>query len=367
MSKTVNVSDGASYAPQSISKPVVKPGEFCFAVAYMDHGHIFGQTNGLLEAGGTLLAAYEPSAEKRADFVARYGEMEFADEFSQLLDDPRIQLIASAAIPNRRSDIGLQVMAAGKDYFTDKSPFTTPAQLEAVREACQTSGQKYWVYYAERLHNEAAWHAGELIKDGAIGKVLHVTNLAPHRLSKASRPDWFFDKQQYGGIITDIGSHQAEQFLAYSGCTSAKVTHARVANLNNPDRPGLEDFGEFTLVGDSGAAFYSRVDWFTPEGSPVWGDGRSFIIGSKGTLEVRKYCDAGRNAPASLIIKTDNNSSEIIDCSNQSAYPFFGQLILDCLNRTEQAMSQTHIFLAAELSMQAQALAEQLAREENNT
>ena len=258
-------------------------------------------------------------------------------------------------------------MAAGKDYFTDKSPFTTLAQLEAVREACQTSGQKYWVYYAERLHNEAAWHAGELIKDGAIGKVLHVTNLAPHRLSKASRPDWFFDKQQYGGIITDIGSHQAEQFLAYSGCTSAKVTHARVANLNNPDRPDLEDFGEFTIVGDSGAAFYSRVDWFTPEGSPVWGDGRSFIIGSKGTLEVRKYCDAGRNAPASLIIKTDNNSSEIIDCSNQIAYPFFGQLILDCLNRTEQAMSQTHVFLAAELSMQAQALAEQLAREENNT
>lgn len=358
MTKPINVSDGASYAPESISKPVVNSGEFCFAVAYMDHGHIFGQTNGLLEAGGTLVAAYEPSAEKRAEFVARYGEVQFVEEFSELLDDSRIQLIVSAAIPNQRSDIGLQVMAAGKDYFTDKSPFTTLAQLAAVREACRLSGQKYWVYYAERLHNEAAWHAGVLINDGAIGKVLHVTNLAPHRLSKQSRPDWFFDKQQYGGILTDIGSHQAEQFLAYSGCNSAEVVHARVANLNNADTPGLEDFGEFNIVGDSGAAFYSRVDWFTPEGSPVWGDGRSFIVGTQGSLEIRKYCDAGRTAPASLVIKTDSSSSEIIDCNNRVGYPFFGQLILDSLHRTEKAMTQAHILLAAELSLKAQELAQ---------
>ena len=363
MTGTVNLSDGATYAPESISKPVVKDGEFCFAVAYMDHGHIFGQTNGLLEAGGTLVAAFEPSAEKRAEFVSRYGDIPFVDEFSELLDDSRIQLIASAAIPNRRSDIGLQVMAAGKDYFTDKSPFTTLAQLEAVRAACGESGQKYWVYYAERLHNEAAWHAGELIKQGAIGQVLHVTNLAPHRLSKASRPAWFFDKQQYGGILTDIGSHQAEQFLAYSGCRAARVSHARVANLNNPDTPGLEDFGEFNLVAESGAAFYSRVDWFTPEGSPVWGDGRSFIVGTEGSLEIRKYCDAGRTSPASLIIKTDQSSSEIIDCDNRIGYPFFGQLILDSLNRTENAMTQTHILLAAELSLRAQEFAERAALE----
>jgi predicted dehydrogenase len=364
MTETINVSDGASYAPKSSSKPVVEDSEFCFAVAYMDHGHIFGQTNGLLEAGGTLVAAFEPSEKRRAEFASRYADVPFVNDFSELLGDPRIKLIVSAAIPNRRSEIGLQVMAAGKDYFTDKSPFTTLAQLEAVREACQQSGQKYWVYYAERLHNEAAWHAGELIKDGAIGDVLHVTNLAPHRLAKESRPDWFFDKEQYGGIITDIGSHQAEQFLAYSGCETARVTHARVANLNNPDKPGLEDFGEFNLVAESGAAFYSRVDWFTPEGSPVWGDGRSFIVGSKGSLEVRKYCDAGRTAPASLIVLTDDQRNEVIDCSNRVGFPFFGQLILDSLNRTEAAMTQAHIFKAAELSLKAQDLAEQLALKE---
>ena len=96
--------------------------------------------------------------------------------------------------------------------------------------------QKYAVYYAERLHNEAAWHAGELIKSGAIGRVLQVINLAPHRLAKTTRPDWFFDKQAYGGILTDIGSHQVEQFLTYSGATDADINFARACNLNNSDK-----------------------------------------------------------------------------------------------------------------------------------
>ena len=37
-----------------------------------------------------------------------------------------------------------------------------------------------------------------------------------------------------------------------------------------------------------------------------------------------------------------------------TGYPFFGQLILDCLNRTENAMTQEHAFKAAELCLTAQ-------------
>ena len=197
-----------------------------------------------------------------------------------------------------------------------------------------------------------------MIARGEIGRVLQVVCLAPHRLAKATRPDWFFDKEAYGGIITDIGSHQVEQFLTYAGCKDAEVNFARVENFNNADRPGLEDFGEYSLLGDNGASFYSRVDWFTPEGMPVWGDGRTFIMGTEGTLEVRKYLDLGRQAPASLVLKVDGREVRSIDCADQVGYPFFGQLILDSLNGTEEAMSQAHIFKAAELSMVAQSVAD---------
>ncbi len=353
-----NIKDGASYAPSADIEPVVGPGEFSFAAAYLDHGHILGQCNGLCDAGAELTKVYEPNPERLQWFLEKFPQVQAVSSFQEILDDSSIKLVASAAIPNQRAEIGMQVLKAGKDYFTDKSPFTTLQQLNAVKDVVAETGQKYLVYYAERLHNDAAWIAGELIANGAIGRVLQVINLAPHRLAASTRPDWFFQKACYGGILTDIGSHQVEQFLTYAGCADASINFARVENFNNPDYPELEDFGEISLTGDNGASFYSRVDWYTPEGLPTWGDGRTFIVGTGGTLELRKYVDPARKAPASLLIKVDGEAVEERECLGQSGFPFFGQMILDCLHRTERAMTQAHCFKAAELSMQAQALAE---------
>lgn len=360
--------DGATYAPKTERKAVVAPGEFCFAAAFLDHGHIYGQTNGLLDAGGTLTHVYDPDPDRVAAFQRAFPQAKAVSSFDALLSDPSLHLIAAAAIPDLRAGIGMQVMQAGKDYFTDKAPFTTLAQLETARSVAAESGQRYFVYYAERIHNEAAWHAGELIAQGAVGDVIQVLNLAPHRLAASSRPAWFFEKARYGGIITDIGSHQVEQFLTYAGCRDAEVQFAQVRNCNHPQTPQLEDFGELSLTGvpvtpGSGPApsFYTRLDWHTPDGMPVWGDGRSFILGTQGTLEVRKYTDLARKTPASMILHANGSRVDEIDCQNQIGYPFFGQLILDVLKRTEKAMTQTHIFKAAEISLRAQALADGLA------
>lgn len=371
----MSIGDGANYAPQAKPKPVVAAGEFCFAAAYLDHGHIVGQTKGLLDAGGTLTWVYDPDPKKVEAFCKVFPQAKVAPTFDTLLEDDKLHLITAAAVPDWRAAIGGQVMQAGKDYFTDKSPFTTLTQLEHTRRLVEKTGQRYFVYFAERVHNEAAWHAGELIAQGAVGEVIQVLNLGPHRLSASTRPDWFFEKDHYGGIITDIGSHQVEQFLTYASCTDAQVNFAAVRNQSHPQTPELEDFGEFSLTGvpaavvgagagakgasaKPGSSFYSRIDWYTPDGLPVWGDGRTFILGTKGTLEVRKYLDIGRQAPAALIFLANQSDVEEIDCQDRVGFPFFGQLILDVLNRTEKAMTQTHIFKAAEISMQAQAFAD---------
>ena len=355
----VQISSGADYAPTAETEKVVEPGGFMFASAFLDHGHIHGQTNGLKDAGATLKWVYDPDPEKVAVFLEKNPEAKAAASYEQILDDPEVQLVASAAVPCERAEIGIRCMQAGKDYFTDKSPFTTLDQLVAARKTARETGRKYMVYYSERLHNEAGMQAGDLIAQGAVGRVLQVVNLAPHRLSKSIRPAWFFEKEKYGGIITDIGSHQFEQFLAYSGAKEANINFARVANFNNPDKPGLEDFGEASLTADNGASFYCRMDWFTPDGSASWGDGRTFVVGSGGTLEVRKYMDVARAAPASKIFLVNGTEEREIDCLNDTGFPYFGDLILDCLHRTENAMTQEHAFKAAELSMKAQALADQ--------
>ena len=334
--------------------------EFNFAACYFDHPHIFGQCAGLASAGGTLKYAYDPDPQRLDGFCKLNPGVEKLRSFEEVLAAEDIQLVAAAAVPSERVSLGLRVMRSGKDYFTDKAPATSLEQLESLRRCVEETGQKTFVYYAERLHNDAAWRAGELIEAGAVGRVLQVLNLAPHRLSKSTRPSWFFDKAQTGGILTDLGSHQVEQFLSYAGCENASVHFARVENFGHPDTPGFEDFGECSMTGDNGASFYARVDWYTPDALPTWGDGRSFIVGTEGSLEIRKTVDPSRRSPASLIFLTNAEGEQEIDCLGQTGFPFFERLITDVLERGESAMSQRHAFLAAELSLRAQALADQV-------
>src|SRR5580692_6365043 len=240
-------SDGMNYAPQGKSHPVVSPGEFVFAAAHLDHGHIYGQCNGLLEAGAMLKWVYDPDPKKVETFRAKFPQAQIARALDEILADPAVHLVAAAAVPCDRGALGGRVMAAGKDYFTDKTPFTSLAQLEEAKAAVARTGRKYMVYFSERLHVECAMHAGDLVHNGAIGRVIQVIGLGPHRLNKASRPAWFFEKAKYGGILCDIGSHQFEQFLTFSGATDATVNHAAVGNFANPDKPEFEDFGEAAL------------------------------------------------------------------------------------------------------------------------
>lgn len=338
----------------------MQPGEFVFAAAFLEHGHIYGQCNGLLEAGGTLKWVYDADPAKVAAFVKAYPQAQVARSFDEILGDATVKLVAAAAVPSERGGIGCRVLQAGKDYFTDKTPFTTLAQLEDARRVVAATKQKYAVYYSERLHTEAGMHAGDLVQGGAIGRVVQVLGLGPHRLNKPSRPAWFFDKARYGGILCDIGSHQCEQYLHYSGATDATVTHAAVGNYANVDTPGLEDFGEASFIGDNGTTNYQRVDWFTPNGLRTWGDGRTIILGTKGYIELRKYIDVAHSADGENIILVDDRGEQLINVTGKVGFRYFGELILDCLNRTEKAMTQAHTFRAAELCLKAQAAAKVL-------
>ena len=349
--------DGMNYAPSGKPAPVVATGAFPFAVAHLDHGHIYGQTNGLLEAGGDLKWVYDPDPAKVAVFLEKYPGVGVARSLDEILDDPAVKLVAAAAIPCDRGPIGCRVMEAGKDYFTDKAPFTSLDQLAQARETVARTGRKYMVYYSERLHVECAVHAGELIRQGAIGRVIQVLGLGPHRLSAGSRPSWFFKKAQYGGILCDIGSHQIEQFLFFSGALDARVTHAMTANYAHPEYPELEDYGEATLLADNGASNHFRVDWFTPDGLRTWGDGRTFILGTGGYIELRKYIDVARQPEGDHLYLVNAEGEQHLELHGKVGFPFFGRLILDCLNRTENAMTQQHAFKAAELCLKAQAAA----------
>ncbi|HTO04167.1 MAG TPA: Gfo/Idh/MocA family oxidoreductase [Opitutus sp.] len=353
-------SDLSRYTPKPKPGAVVKPGEFVFAAAHLDHGHINGQSEGLIGAGGTLKWVFDPDAKKTQAFQNKFPQVKIARSLDEILTDAEVKLVAAAAVTSERGPLGCRVMEAGKDYFTDKAPFTTIEQLEEARRVAARTGRKYMVYYSERIHNESAMFATDLVQQGAIGRVLHVIGLGPHRLNKPARPAWFFEREKFGGILCDIGSHQFEQFLTFTGATDASVLHAAIANFANPETPSFEDFGEASLIGNTGASNYIRVDWFTPKGLSTWGDGRTFILGTDGTIELRKYVEIGREKTGNHVYIADQHGEQHLHVTGQIGFRFFGELILDCLNRTEQAMTQAHAFKAAELCLRAQAEARRL-------
>ena len=349
---------GMNYAPKGKPNPVVKPGEFVIAAIGLDHGHIGGQCNGLIEAGATLKWIYDPDPKKLEQYLKMYPGAKAARSEDEVLLDQEVALVASAPIASDRCPLGLRVMEAGKDYFTDKAPLTTLKQLEDAKAMVAKTGKKYAVYYSERLHVEAAVFAGQLIEEGAIGKVVQTMGMGPHRANVGSRPDWFFKREQYGGILCDIGSHQIEQFLYYTGSKDGEVMAAQVENFNHSQYPGLDDFGDCTLKGDNGVTGYFRCDWFTPDGLSTWGDGRTFILGTGGYIELRKYVDVARAKGGGHVYLVNEKGEQYFDVNGKVGHPYFGQLILDCLNRTENAMTQEHAFKAAELSVKAQRFAE---------
>lgn len=353
----VVAASGASGLPMRAHRQ--RPPRIRFAVIGINHSHIYGQVRAILQGGGELAAVYAREPDLLEPFLKRFPQAKRARSEKEILEDGGIQLVLSSAIPDERAPLGVRVMQHGKDYMADKPGITTLGQLAEVRRVQAETRRIYSIMYSERFENRATVKAGELIAAGAIGRVVQTIGLGPHRMSPATRPAWFFERGRYGGILCDIASHQADQFLYFTGSTSAEILAAQVGNLNHQQYPAFEDFGDVTLRGNRGAG-YIRVDWFTPDGLGTWGDGRLTILGTDGFIEVRKNIDLAGRPGGNHLFLADAKVTRYIDCG-AVPLPYGEQLVSDVLNRTETAMTQAHCFLATELMLKAQQQAQRLA------
>ncbi len=343
-------------ATGEIINPAPAPIRIRFSVININHAHINSMTEAVKRGGGELVSLYAKEPELVAAFTKQFPEVKVASSEKEILEDKTIQVILSSGIPDERAPLGIRVMQHGKDYMVDKPGITTLEQLAEVRRVQKETKRIYSIMYSERFENRATVKAGELVKAGAIGKVIQTIGLGPHRMTPKSRPEWFFDKKRYGGIITDIGSHQFDQYLFFTGTTKANVVASQIGNTNHPQYPKFEDFGDVMLSGNGGMG-YIRVDWFTPDGLASWGDGRLTILGTDGFIEIRKNIDiASGHTGGNHLYLVDQKETRYIDCSKEPL-PFGQQFVDDVVNRTETAMPQEHCLLATELALKAQKFA----------
>ena len=331
-----------------------------FAVCGMSHDHVLGMIGAVQRGGGELVAAWGGEEDKLAAFRKRYPDVKIVKTQEEVLDDPTVQLVLTSQIANERAGIAVRAMKQGKDVLSDKPGITTLAQLEEVRRTIAETKRIYAIMYSELLEVKAAVYAGELVRQGAIGKVIQTINIAPHQIFQragdagggSGRPEWFWVPEQYGGILCDIGSHQVDQFLYFTGSTEAEVVESQIANVRHPDRPRFQDFGDMVLRGNRGFG-YVRLDWFTPDGLGTWGDGRLFILGTDGYMEVRKYANIGIGKQGNNLYVVDGKQARYIDCNNMTL-PFGPQFVADIVNRTHEAQNEHECLLAAELVIKAQ-------------
>ncbi len=346
---------------QHVTGPQRTAPKIKFAVIGINHYHITSQIEAVQRGGGEFAAVYEIGGQPDlvAQFAKLYPDVKRARAENEILEDPSIQLVISAGIPEDRAPLGIRVMKHGKDYMSDKPGIISLEQLAEVRRVQAETKRIYSIMYSERVENKATVKAGELVKAGAIGKVIQTVGLGPHRMNAKTRPEWFWDTKHYGGILTDIGSHQGDQFLYFTGSTQAEVVASQAGNVHNQQYPNFEDFGDVMLRGNGGTG-YVRLDWFTPDGLATWGDGRLTILGTDGYIEVRKNVDIAGRPGGSHLFLVDQKQTQYIDCSNQDL-PYGPQLVSDVVNRTETAMPQGHCFLATEIMLKAQKQAQRLA------
>src|SRR4051812_3964192 len=338
---------GSRQAPRSTPGPA----RIRFAVIGVNHSHINGQVQTVTRGGGQLVSFFAKEADLAGAFSKRFPEAKLAHSEQEILDDPTIQLIVSAAIPNERAPLGIRAMEHGKDFMVDKPAATTLEQLADVRRVQGRTKRIFSVLIA-RHESKSINKAGELIRAGAIGKVIQTAALAPHKMSPETRAPWFFKREQYGGILCDLASHNLDAYLFLTSTTRAEAVAAQVGNVHHPQYPELEDFGDVMLSGDGGAG-YIRVDWFTPAGLTTFGDGRLTIIGTEGYIELRETVDISGRPGGDHLFLVDQKGPKYFDCADVRL-PYAEQLVDDVLNRTTTVDAPARTFLAMQLALEAQ-------------
>ena len=328
-----------------------------FAAIGLDHRHIYDLTQGLIDAGAACAGYWPQTTDPRVlkGFRERFPDIPAVEDRDALMRDPSVDFIVCCAVPCDRADIAIAAMRHGKDVMVDKPGVITVEALERVQRAVKETGRIWSVCFSERLITPVSAVAAKLIADNAIGRVIQTVGLGPHRFNRAIRPAWFFDPKQAGGILADIASHQIEQFLFYTGSDDAEIVTATIRKFGTADFPDFEDFGE-VLLRNERASGYMRLDWFTPDGLPTWGDGRFTILGTDGYIEMRKYVDIEGRPGTDHLFMAKQSGTRYIDCSKEPV-SYFRNFAADVRDRTETAMTQAHVFTVCRLALEAQARA----------
>lgn len=337
---------------EKVIVPVVS-GRLVFAAIGLDHGHIIAMCKNLEVHGGYLKWIYDENINKAKMLKKQFPNAKICSSAQEILCDKEVKLIISTIVPNKRAELGIEVLKAGKNYFTDKIPMTSLDQIEAVKKVLETTDKHFFVSFSKRMNNEAAFYATELIKAGAIGRVLQILQVETHtHVANSSKAEWFYDEKMNGGLLGDFGCHLIEQHLHFSGCEDTKLISSRLSNIKNDKYPNFSDYADMSLLSANGVSGQIRVDWLAPNWINGWGEDRTTIFGSEGYIELGKFYDEDGNENDMHIL--NGEGEYFVKVAGKIGLPFYKDLVLDCIYDTDNSIKFSHIEAVVKLAIEAQ-------------
>lgn len=225
---------------------------------------------------GEDVSKFLKAAEKRNQTFQYY------DDYREMLDELKPDAAAVNCHFGDHAKANFEVLQRKIHLFAEKPIATTLEQLKVLKKEYERSGVELAAMLGLR-YNPAfytAWHA---VVSGAIGEVRLLNAQKSYRLGK--RPEFFKNRDSYGGTIPWVGSHAIDWVYWFAQEKFVSVMAHHSARDNN-DLGSLEMTGlcHFCLTNEVFASV--NIDYLRPDNALTHGDDRIRVAGTKGVIEV---------------------------------------------------------------------------------
>lgn len=230
---------------------------------------------------GVLAGVGSRTMESASVFTGEFGGQPFAT-YDELLASDEIDAVYISLPNGLHKEWSVKGMEAGKDVLCEKPIGLNAPQAREMFTAAEKTGRTLIEAFMYRAHPQTIAIAKAVREDKAIGDLrLMRMNFTFER--EASEKDARYHPDQGGGSIMDVGTYCVSFARLLAGCEPTEVEC--VAHMHPM---GVDDYAAGVLrFGDD------LLMTFT-SGMTVTTDDRSFVAGTKGTLEMNQFwfCDA---------------------------------------------------------------------------
>ena len=305
---------------------------------------VFDDMLGMTEAE---LLAYAPALQDEPPVTVTNHKI-YTDKIKRYEDYRKMlaEIEADVAVISTRLDkiaaIAIEAANAGCHLICEKPLALTHKSLAEVYNAVKDN--KVELFAMHSMRSEGAFiTAHNIYRNGYIGQAIIANGRKSYKWG--TRPDWFAERDTYGGTIGWVGIH-ALDFIHYITGLGFRSVMAMQGNFDHPSHKDCEDNCALVLEMSNGAHATISVDLCRPSSAPTHGDDWVRIVGTKGVLEAN-----ASKGTCNLIV----DGSEPVDVPVAERGKMFRNFLLSLIGKaeyepelsTQDAFMLTHVCLCA--------------------